>query len=207
MQHSFHTAPQLPTLSGRTAEAALIRARRSRVAGVQQSFPPLSRRFRSYRIMSAASDPSANRADAAARRARADDGARDDGALARRRRRRQYLVAGQEGRGAAPAISTAEDISSRDCRGAAASKRQRARSAPTETRQADWRSRRPRLLRRARWSRGGISRQKARQEVRGMINSISQFAGTLLFPSDRKVFLKATSTFEYSRIVIVLGDL
>lgn len=119
---------QLPPAStaglvARTAEAAREFGRVApefALVCARLSLPPFSRLFRSYRIIGAASGPSTNRGR---RGGRADDDAR----VTSFARRRRSLVAGREGRGAAPVISTAEDISSRDCRGAVASKRQRPR--------------------------------------------------------------------------------
>jgi len=89
---------------------------------------------RAYRIIGASSDPSTNR-----RRGGSANNVVRVTSLARRRR---SLAAGRRTRKAAPRISTAEDISSRDCGGTAAAERQRLRPAPTETPRSHWRRRR-----------------------------------------------------------------
>jgi len=89
---------------------------------------------RAYRIIGASSDPSTNR--------RRGGSANDVARVTSLARRRRSLAAGRRTRKAAPRISTAEDISSRDCGGTAAAERQRLRPAPTETPRSHWRRRR-----------------------------------------------------------------
>lgn len=128
-------------------------------------FPTLSSPFRSYRIIGAASGPSTNRG----RRG----GRADDSWVTSLVGRRRSLIAEREGRGAAPVISTAEDISSRDCRGERAPAYA---TAPTEMRRADWRSR-PRPVRRTCRPRGGIwrRRQIARARKAGKARFVVNF--------------------------------